>query len=241
VPRFHRYRPRFCPARRSAPTPLASPVCVHVAHGRHDRGRIAGPAPLRHIGPVAEARSESSSLGPRIATPDLDRFSSLGPGPPGRALSSSLALCPHYRFGFGPIISPIFGWGFFLPVCPAAASRSNAPAYLVDRLSLCLTHSSYSLFRVALTDRAIYISPCRCDAVRFLLPRTCVARHRVQAVSSSLGLGPPGPAHLLLPCAGPLLAIWLRPYPWPHLRMGPFFLPHPLRRSLRRQHWPAPP
>jgi len=136
--------------------------------------------------------------------------------------------------------APSSDGAFFLPVCPAAASRGNAPAYLVDRLSLCLTHSSYSLFRVALTDRAIYISPCRCDAVRFLLPRTCVARHRVQAVSSSLGLGPPGPAHLLLPCAGPLLAIWLRPYPRPHLRMGPFFLPHPLGRSLGRQHWPAP-
>lgn len=69
----------------------------------------------------------------------------------------------------------------------------------------------------------------RCEALRILLPRTGFTRHRVQAVSSSLGLGPPGPAHILLPCAGPYLRFGFGPIIGLQLRLEPLFLPIPLQ------------
>jgi hypothetical protein len=41
--------------------------------------------------------------------------SSLDQGSPAERISSSLALCPTLDLGSGPVISPVFGQGFFLP------------------------------------------------------------------------------------------------------------------------------
>jgi len=63
-----------------------------------------------------------------------------------------------------------------------------------------------------LTKRSKSIfTPVDATPLPFLLPGTRDARHRVLAVSSSLGQGPPGLTQILLPCVGPY-SIWLRPY-----------------------------
>ena len=48
---------------------------------------------------------------------------------------------PHFRFGFGPIIRPHLRMGPFFH--PHNLSPSCQPAYLLDRLSLCLMHGCY--------------------------------------------------------------------------------------------------
>src|SRR5690606_18385705 len=50
-----------------------------------------------------------------------------------------------------------------------------------------------------------------------------------------LGLGPPGSAHLLLPCAGPLLRFGFGPIIGLQLRLEPLFLPI-CRRPLANLH-----
>ena len=70
-----------------------------------------------------------------------------------------------------------------------------------------------------------YIHLVAATPLRNLLPRTRVADIRIETESSSLGFGPSGPALILLPSAGPLLAIWLRPYQRLQLRLEPLFLP----------------
>src|SRR5690606_8606757 len=72
------------------------------------------------------------------------------------------------------------------------------------------------------------------------------------AVSSSLGPGPSGSAHLLLLCAGPLLRFGFGPIIRLQLRLEPLFLRHPpnlhgslshcaiVSRLLESDSWPRP-
>jgi hypothetical protein len=56
--------------------------------------------------------------------------SSLDQGSPAERISSSLALCLYFGFGFGPVIGPVFGWGlFFRPTAsPATQSKPGTPS-----------------------------------------------------------------------------------------------------------------
>jgi hypothetical protein len=56
--------------------------------------------------------------------------SSLDQGSPAERISSSLALCLYFGFGFGPVIGPVFGWGlFFAQLRPPQLKASQEPRH----------------------------------------------------------------------------------------------------------------
>jgi hypothetical protein len=107
---------------------------------------------------------------------------------------------------------------------------AKAPATTPVRLTICRCAKCMAvmLTYALLTKRSKPILPVSLvKPLRILLPRTRFLRHRILAVSSSLGLGSTGSAHILLPCAGPYLRFGFGPIIRLQLRLEPLFLPLP--------------
>jgi hypothetical protein len=126
-----------------------------------------------------------------LATPDRNRSSSRGRGP--WTASPPTPSCSYCDLAFGPVIGSSFGWGRFF-----------APAEK-DRMPLHVPHGWHDQIRIADRTVKIYISSCRCDVLRILLPRTMLPDDRVRTVSSSLGSRPPRQTAYPPPSPLPLL------------------------------------
>ena len=128
---------------------------------------------------------------------------------------------------------------FFSPRHGHATCRQPvAFAYLLDRLSLCLLHSSHDVSGIADQTVKTYIATVAGEAAPYPPPsdpllatpdrsRILLPRRR------STGL-----AHILLPCAGPKLAIWLRPYHQAPTSVGASFLSSETGHLGRRPNTP---
>ena len=201
---------------------------------------------LRRAPISSSLRTPHRDTGLRIISSSLDPRSMAERHPPPPLLSAPLSPAQ-------PVPGPILGWGLFFSSPRHGHATCRQPvafAYLLDRLSLCLTHSSHDVSGIADQTVKTYIATVAGEAAPYPPPsdpllatpdrsRILLPRRR------STGL-----AHILLPCAGPKLAIWLRPYhqaptsvgasffvlgDWPtwsphkHARQGP-----PRRRAITR-------
>ena len=127
---------------------------------------------------------------------------------------------PHFRSGSSRSDRP------YLRIGPFFSPRRQHPAIVV-RLSLCAAHGWHD--EPAIADQTVktYIGLVDATPLRFLLPRTRVARHRADTVSSSLGRSPSAPAlssslrssHYFRFGFGPIIRL--------QLRLEPLFLPMP--------------
>jgi len=122
-----------------------------------------------------------------------------------------LLLCPTFGSAL-PIIGLHLRMGPFFLAPPGNLSPVCQFAYLLDRMSLCLLHSSHAFKCIADQKVKTYIEFVAGEAAPYPPPSDPLLatpdRNRILLPRRrSTGL-----AHILLPCAGPKLAIWLRPY-----------------------------
>jgi hypothetical protein len=120
---------------------LLAPSTLREMHGWHVAARIADQTVKDHIGLVDVSRTVSSSLGPALRHRIEALSSSLGDDPTAVGVSSSLALCHHFRFGLlSQVIGSIFGWSLFFGLRPAEDCTPQPvalSAWLTCRVRVC--------------------------------------------------------------------------------------------------------
>ena len=181
-------------------SPRAGPFFSATAflHGWHAPSPIVEPGDSAHIARVAETRAVSSSLGPRFAALNSGSY------PPPSILVHRQSAYPP------PLLSaPLSIWLRPYHQAPTSVGAS----FFAERAADCCAHCMADMCKPALlTERSkpilalLLVTPLRSSS---LGPASC---------NTGTGSYPPPSAlfhrfgAFLLPCAGPLTSIWLRPY-----------------------------